>query len=209
MRWFSRWVSTILTVLTAASVTPAHAQRLASVPLGSQVRLVTCAGASITGKFGGIRSDSVDLAVDSVVTSTVTFPPDRVTVARAVAVDCVRTYSVFERYGSSAGRGALVGGGVGLALIGVAWAGDRAYERKGGAATLPAIAVAVPIALVLTGVGAWIGSASGPEQWSVPQGIAAQIRMLPRGGVAALSLRFPRSVSEPKHHAGGGGFDAP
>ena len=189
MRGCGRWV---LTLVAIVSVRSACAQRLSTVPLGSRVRIVTCTGTTNAGRFGGIRGDSVDLAMDSVVTSSVTFPPDRITVARALPVSCAITYSVFERYGNSAGRGALVGGGLGLALVGAAWAGDRAYERKGGAATIPTIAIAVPIALVLTGIGAWIGAVSGPEQWSVPQGIGSDIRMLPPGALAALAVRFPR-----------------
>lgn len=66
------------------------------------------------------------------------------TVTQAVAADCVRDYAVFERYGNSGGRGALVGGGLGLVLVGAAWAGDRSSERKGGTATIPSSAVAVP-----------------------------------------------------------------
>ncbi len=187
MHWFNRLVCVLLTAL---AVTPVSAQRLSAVPLGTPVRIVTCTGTTLAGRFGGIRGDSVDVAMDSVETSTVTFPPNRVTVARTVPADCVITYSVFERYGNRAGRGALVGAGLGLAVVGAAWASDRAYERRGGDAIIPTTAFAVPLALVLTGVGAWIGAVTGPEQWSVPRGIAAQIRMVPQGGVAALSVRF-------------------
>ena len=74
-RHSSRWVLVFLTVVL---VTPARAQRLSGVPSGTHMRIVTCTGTTIVGKFGGIRSDSVELALDSVVTSTVTFPPERI-----------------------------------------------------------------------------------------------------------------------------------
>ncbi len=166
------------------------AQRLQDLPIGKPIRLETCTGKTLTGKFGGLRGDSVDVAIDSVVTSTVTFPPDRITIARTIGTDCVRSYSVFERYASSAGRGALIGAGLGAVVVGVAWASDRAYERQGGAASIPTTALAVPVALVLTGIGAWIGAVSGTEQWSTPQRIAVDFRPMPGGNLSALSVRF-------------------
>ncbi len=181
-----RFVQLLLPLLAAASVTTAHAQRISTVPFGSRIRIETCLGAPIVGAFGGVRSDSIQVVIDSVVTSTTSFQPDRIVVARAIAVDCAWTYSVFERYGNRAGRGALVGAGVGLALIGAALAGDLAYERRGGAAQLPATAFAVPVALILTGIGALIGSASGPEQWSPPQATAAALRWLPQANLAQV-----------------------
>jgi hypothetical protein len=174
----------------ALAVTPAHAQPLNTVPFGRPMRIATCTGAMLVGTFGGVRGDSIALAMDSVVTSTVTFPPERMTIARVVPTACVRSYSVLEGVGRRTGTGALVGAGLGLAFVGWAWAEDRAYERKGGAAMIPGTAFAVPIALVLTGVGAWIGSVSGPERWSTPQGLAAEFRAVPRGLGAGVSVRF-------------------
>lgn len=179
-----------LTFLTALAATTAGAQRIAAVPLGARMRIVTCTGTTITGKYGGISGDSIALAVDSMEAAPVGYAPERVTVARSVATSCVQTWSVFEKYGSAAGRGALVGGGLGLALISLAYAGDLANERRGGDTIIPATAFAVPVALVLTGIGAWLGAISGPEQWSVPTGMSASMRVVPGGGVTGLSVRF-------------------
>lgn len=182
-----RWLALVTGLVVGSTL---QAQPLATVRHGTTMRVETCTGATLTGRFEGVRADSLTLSSDSVVTSTVTFPPDRVTVTRAVATTCVRSYSVFERYGSSVGRGALVGGGIGLALVAVAYAGDRAYERRGGAATLPAVAFAVPVALALTGIGALIGTQSGPEEWSAPRAYGMHLRVLPQGGPGLLAIRF-------------------
>lgn len=82
---------TLFTAMSVwVSVSPAYAQRLSAIPSDTHMRLVTCTGATIAGKFAGLRGDSVEVAMDSVVASTVTFPPQRVTVTRAVAADSVR-----------------------------------------------------------------------------------------------------------------------
>ena len=180
----------IWVVLWVAPFVTAQAQRLAAVTTGTRLRVVTCDGEIVTGEFGGLRGDTVDMAIERRVTSTTDFPPEKVRVARAIAIDRIRTYAVFERYESRAGRGALVGSGLGLALIGVARATDLAYERKGGAATIPLIALAVPAALVLVVVGAALGSASGPEHWSMPQIVRASIDPVPTGIHAVFLVRF-------------------
>ena len=177
-------------VLCVAPFATALAQRLAAVTTGTRLRVVTCDGEVVTGEFGGLRGDTLDMAINRRLTSTEDFAPEKVRVARAIALDQIRTYAVFERYESRAGRGALVGSGLGLALIGVARATDLSYERKGGAATIPTIALAVPAALVLVVVGAALGSASGPEQWSMPQIVRASIIPAPTGMHAVLSVRF-------------------
>ncbi len=182
MRHTARWMLAIV-VAVAVAATPVHAQPLSRVPLGTSVRVETCNGELLSGRFSGIRNDSVTVTRDSVVTSTVTFPPDRVTVERAVPTNCVRSYALFERYRSSTRNGALIGAGLGLTLATVAYSSDLAYERTGGAAHLPAIAFAIPVAVILTGLGAWMGHYGGEEVWSEPRAFSVNARVAPSRGM--------------------------
>ncbi len=159
--------------------TLAEAQPLDAVAFGTRMRIATCTGATVVGAFGGVSGDGIALAMDTVVTRPVTLSQERQRIARVVPSECVRTFSVFHGHDTRTGRGALIGAGFGVALVGWALAGDGVFGGPSRAATTPASAFAVVGAVVLTGLGALIGSVSGPERWSAPQRVAAAFRTMP------------------------------
>jgi hypothetical protein len=187
MRWHfvGVWIAVLM-----IPVKPLPAQRLDSIAQGTRVRVVMDDGEVVTGAFGFLRGDSIDVTIFRPMKPGPAAPRESVRGARALAIGRIQNYAVFERNESRAGHGALVGAGFGLALIGVTLAGDIACERKGGAANIPATALAVPTALVLVVVGAVLGSHNGPERWSIPRTVHATMLTSPTGAGAALSVRF-------------------
>ena len=58
-------------VLCVAPFATALAQRLAAVTTGTRLRVVTCDGEVVTGEFGGLRGDTLDMAINRRVTSAI------------------------------------------------------------------------------------------------------------------------------------------
>ena len=179
-----------LIVIGSCPIRPVLAQRLEAVAAGTRMRLTLCNGDVVMGESGYVRGDSLDVVIMQRTQSQAAPPLSVVRRARAIAIDSIRTFAVVVGHDGRAGRGALIGGGLGLALIGMAAASDIAYERRGGAAQLPGVAFATPVALVFVLVGVAVGSASGPERWSEPQSVHAVVLPTPHGLRAAVSLAF-------------------
>jgi hypothetical protein len=163
MLWCTVW-------LLAAAGVPKHAtaQRLGDIAPGTTMRIGTCENRQLQGRVKALRPNSIIIVSDSLV-SDIGFPIEKVQTANEVAVDCIVTYSVFKRYGSSAGEGALVGGGIGVALIVLGEVADARAQRRGQELFARSVVLTVPLAVVLTLVGAGLGSISGPEEWTQPQ----------------------------------------
>lgn len=179
-----------LIAIASCPLRPVLAQRLDAVAAGTRMRLTLYNGEVVTGESGYLRGDSLDVVITQRTQSQGAPPHSVVRRARSIALDSIRTYAVVVGREGRAGRGALVGAGLGLALIGAAAASDLAYERRGGAAQIPGVALATPAALIFVLVGAALGSASGAERWSEPQSVHAVAMPMPHGVRAAVSVAF-------------------
>jgi hypothetical protein len=176
--------------IASCPLRPLPAQRLEAVAAGTRMRLTLCNGDVVVGESGYLRGDSLDVVITERTASKDAPPLTQVRRARSIALDSIRTYAVVVGRKGRGPRGALIGAGLGLALIGAAAAGDIAFERRGGAAQIPGVALATPVALVFVLVGAAFGSASGEERWSEPQYVHAIVLPTPRGLRAAVSVGF-------------------
>lgn len=182
--------SAVWLVAAAAVSQHAQAQRLGDVKPGTMLRIGTCDDKQLQGRLKMLRPNSIVIVSDSLV-SDVGFPIEKVQTAIEVPVDCIATYSAFRRYGSSAGEGALVGGGIGLALIAAGELADARAQRRGKELFIRSSTLTVPLAVVLALIGAAIGSISGPEEWSQPQFVTQSAA--PDGGAGAriaVGFRF-------------------
>jgi hypothetical protein len=177
-------------VIASCPIRPLPAQRLDAVAAGTRMRLTLCNGEVVMGESGYLRGDSLDVVITQRTQSADAPPLTVVRRARSIALDSIRTYAVVVGHEGRGGHGALVGASIGLALIGVALASDIAYERRGGAAQIPNVALATPVALVFVLVGAALGSASGAERWSEPRYVHALVLPTPHGLRAAVSVSF-------------------
>jgi hypothetical protein len=169
---------------------PLPAQRLESVAAGTRMRITLCNGDVVIGESGYLRGDSLDVVVTQRTQAQGGAPLTLVRRTRSIARDSIRTYSVVVGRDGRAGDGALIGAGLGLAVIGVAAASDIAFDRRGGAAQIPSVALATPVAFIFVLVGAAMGSASGEDRWSEPQHVRAIVVPTPRGMHAVVSVTF-------------------
>ena len=179
------------TVLSVALATSVSAQRFVGVATGRQVRIVSVDGTIVTGEFVGLRSDTALIAMATVVPSTVPPSVHGTRVGRMIALDDIQSYAIRVRSKHRAVYGALVGGGLGLALLGVARKSDRSTEGKGvGKLPVEAQALARPAAVALTVAGALVGAAVGREHWGASKSIQAALGPSQARLGIALSVRF-------------------
>jgi hypothetical protein len=150
--------------------TPLCAQGLDRLVRGSYVRVAECDGAVASGRFQSVHADTLALESDSV-TSPVGYPIEKERIAVALPLARLCTYQIFEGYGRHPGRGALIGAALGLVIVSAAVAVDKAQTSDGP--MIPATAIAIPLALVTTGLGALIGARGGAEIWSAPRSLQA------------------------------------
>ena len=148
---------------------PLPAQRLDAIAAGTRMRITLCNGEVVIGESGYLRGDSLDVVVTQRTQGQDAAPLTLVRRTRSIARDSIRTYAVVVGRDGRGVNGALIGAGLGLAVIGAAAASDIAFERRGGAAQIPSVALATPVALLFVLVGAAMGSASGEDRWSEPQ----------------------------------------
>ena len=161
----------LLTIAVVASTaTVLRAQGIDRLERGTYVRVAACDGAKVSGRFQSVRTDTLTLESDTV-TSPVGYPIERERIALALPLSRFCTYQIFKGYSSHPGRGALVGAALGLVIVSAAVAADQAQTSDG--ATLSVTALAIPLALLTTGLGALIGARSGPELWSAPRSLQA------------------------------------
>ena len=159
----------LLTIAVVASTaTVLRAQGIDRLERGTYVRVAACDGAKVSGRFQSVRTDTLTLESDTV-TSPVGYPIERERIALALPLSRFCTYQIFKGYSSHPGRGALVGAALGLVIVSAAVAADQAQTSDG--ATLSVTALAIPLALLTTGLGALIGARSGPELWSAPRSL--------------------------------------
>jgi hypothetical protein len=138
----------------------AGAQRLSQVAPGTVVQLTTQDGATVTGVFGAVSRDSVFLST-TLAHPGATFP--LASVRRA-------SYAAGDR-ASYAGRGALLGAGIGVGLAKLAGRGEepgseyRFFSVSSGRTTM----------LVLGSLlGLVVGSHYGPPRWVALQELSLQ-----------------------------------
>ena len=154
----------------ACTATSVYAQGIDRLVRGTYVRVAECGGAIASGRFQSVHADTLALESDTV-TSPVGYPIERDRVAVALPLARLCSYQVFERYGRQTGRGALIGAALGLVIVSAAVAADKAQTSDGP--MIPATAIAIPVALLTTGLGAVIGARGGAEIWSAPRSLQA------------------------------------
>lgn len=151
------WAGLLLTGLAA----PLHGQvaEPGVPPLGARVRLESQDGSHVVGTVQAIDADTIRIYRGR--------EYDPAVPLHAVPLRAVRSYTVSmgRDRGRGARNGALIGGGLGLALVAYAGYQDAAADD---AVIVPGSLVAVPVALGLTGIGALLGARLAPDRWSSP-----------------------------------------
>lgn len=128
-------------------------------PLGARVRLEIRDGSHVVGTVQAIDADTIRLYRGR--------EYDPAAPLHVLPLRTVRSYAVSmgRARGRGARNGALVGGGLGLAVV--AYAGYQDATAN-DIVIVPGTLVAVPIALGLTGIGALLGAQLAPDRWSSP-----------------------------------------
>jgi hypothetical protein len=168
-----------LVALTLSVSCPHRApgQRVTEALVGSRVRLETTNGAQAIGTIVSVDADSIRLESNRQ-NSPISLPR-----ADVLSYDV----SAGRERGRGAKRGAIVGGGLGLALVVASLRNDTATVHRRDSD----LRQSVPIAVGITALGAGIGAALAPERWEPGRRTAARIRLVscPRQCVA-LRYRF-------------------
>ncbi len=144
-------------------------------PIGTSVRLEMQDGERVTGTVLGLDADTMRLEPEK--------RPLRGEHSLAIPLGAVRAYSVSmgrDRW-RGAGRGALVGGILGVALIAYAVHADNTQNDL----IIPGTVFAVPGAVILTGLGAGVGALTAPRRWSSPIPLRVGVQ---RGSAGALRI---------------------
>jgi hypothetical protein len=151
--------SAIRTAITAATLLSSlvPAGRIAAQADGTPIRIQTRTkpGKWITGRAAGITADSVGLAQSS--GNVVTRSYDTLRYARTE----LARMEVSRGHKSNVGRGALIGGGIGL-VLGVACVAATSEDDWGGCEGGSEVAV---LTLGFGGLGALFGALSHHELW--------------------------------------------
>lgn len=168
----------LTSILLVSADRPAAAQATGSAPppVGTRVRLETRDGSHIIGVVRAADADSIRLSL-----GRAGDPVERLSV---LPLSAVRSYALSDGRDRRRGarNGALVGGGLGLALVAYA-----AYEdSRAGDIIIPGTLLAVPVAVGLTAVGTLAGTVFAPERWGAP--VALELG-LGAGDAVYLGLR--------------------
>ena len=150
MLGYSRIASLLL--LGLATV-PAIAQRVPSPALDSRLRIQTAQAGVLTGRVVRVAADSLVLRNEQT--------HEVIAVAQSDILG-VEKWSGLSR-GRAAQRGALIGGGLGVAALAVGLLADA--QVNGESMGLTNLAIAAPVAVLLTLLGTGIGAMSGGESW--------------------------------------------
>ena len=156
MKCLSRAVRAAVSLTTLLSIL-VHTARLSAQADGTPIRLQTIAkkGSWVTGHAAGITADSVGIVQSS--GNVVTRSHDTLRYARAE----LHRMEVSIGHRSNAGRGALIGGGIGLAL-GVACVAATDEDDWGGCEGGSEVAI---LTLGFGGLGVLFGALSHHEIW--------------------------------------------
>ena len=167
---------TSLLLLGLATV-PAIAQRVPTRALESRLRIQTAQAGVLTGRVVRVAADSVALRNEQT--------HDVIAVAQSDILR-VEEWSGLS-HGRAAQRGALIGGGLGVAALAVGLLADA--QVKGESVGLTNVAIAAPVAVLLTLLGTGIGAMSGGESWQqlTPIGVGSSMQV---GPTVSVGLRM-------------------
>ena len=151
----------VSTILLAAPASALGAQPTAALgPLiGERVRFELREGPRADGIVQVVDADTIRLRPH--------WRRDSTALLRALPLAEVRSYRVAmgrDRW-RGARRGSAIGGLIGLALVGAALHVDRTNDRE---YIIPVTVLAVPAAVILSGVGAGVGAIVAAPRWSAP-----------------------------------------
>lgn len=140
-------------LLVGLATVPAMAQRVPKRALDNRLRIQTAQAGVLTGRVVRVAADTVALRNEQT--------------REVIAVSQSDILGVEEwsglSHGRAAQRGALIGGGLGVAALAVGLLADA--QVKDESMGLSNIAIAAPVAVLLTLLGTGIGAMSGGESW--------------------------------------------
>jgi hypothetical protein len=138
------------TVALGASVL--RAQKLETLPVGTAMRIQTEVRSPVSGRFAWVRGDTLAL----------TREPNGEEIR--LSIPSIQSYAVRRprSRGAGAKRGALIGGGVALALLAVSISADFATQSEGN---VPSTFYVAPLALAAPLIGTGIGALTGRAPW--------------------------------------------
>jgi hypothetical protein len=168
-----------LLLLLGLATVPAVAQRVPTRALDSRIRIQTAQAVLLTGRVVRVVADSV--AIRNEQTREV------ITIAQSDILG-VEAWSGLS-HGRAAQRGALIGGGLGVAALAVGLLADA--QVKGESMGLSNVAIAAPVAVLLTLLGTGIGAMSGGGSWQTlaPISIGSSTKFGPTVSVG-LRMKF-------------------
>lgn len=171
-------VHACITMLLTARMLTAQGVSRPSFGLDDRVRIETRQGGLITGTVLDANRERIEMRVTRGNTTV------------SILLDSIRQYErgLAPNRKRAAGRGALIGGAVGL--LGVAAAVNHDRHVVGDNYT-PATWLAAPTAVILTLLGAGIGALSAPVRWEPPVRVSvAPSRAIDGGIKVGLTIRF-------------------